>query len=85
MSTISSNINTGAKYEISQHSTESFPKTVNNGSDTIITNDTSDILDISAEAQNTLDKTQSAPASKTIIVSGKKYYNWTFAKLCFTL
>jgi hypothetical protein len=75
MSTISSNINTGAKYEILQHSTESFPKTVNNGSDTIITNDTSDILDISAEAQNILNETQSAPASKTIIVSGKKYYN----------
>jgi hypothetical protein len=75
MSTISSNINTGAKYEISQHSTESSKKTVNNKSDTIITNDTSDILDISVEAQNTLNETQSASITKTIVLSGKKYYN----------
>jgi uncharacterized protein YehS (DUF1456 family) len=76
MSTISSNINTGAKYEISQHSTESSKKTVNNGSDTITTtNDTQDILDISAEAQNILNETQTSSPPQTVVLSGKKYYN----------
>jgi hypothetical protein len=75
MSTISSNINTGGKYEISQHSAESSKKTVNNGGATITANDPQDILDISAEAQNVLNETQSALTPKTIVLSGKKYYN----------
>jgi hypothetical protein len=75
MSTVSSNINTGVKYEISQHATESSKKTVDNGCDIIATNGPQDILDISAEAQKVLNETQSVPTPKTIVLSGKKYYN----------